>query len=56
MKPQLFTSLKGYKKDYLLKDIMSGLLVAIIALPLSIALGIQSEATLQQGILTAIVA
>lgn len=56
MKPQLFTSLKGYKKDYLLKDIMSGLLVAIIALPLSIALGIQSGATLQQGILTAIVA
>lgn len=35
---------------------MSGLLVAIIALPLSIALGIQSGATLQRGILTAIVA
>ena len=56
MKPQLFKSLKHYKKEYLLKDIMSGLLVAIIALPLSIALGIQSGATLQQGILAAIVA
>ncbi len=62
MKPQLFDSLKGYKKRDLLKDLFAGLMVAIIALPLSIALGIQSvpEAVstkgIQFGIITAIVA
>lgn len=62
MKPQLFASLKGYKKQDLLKDLMAGLMVAIIALPLSIALGIQSVPAevssrgIQFGIITAIVA
>lgn len=56
MKPELLNSLRGYKRKDLISDILSGLMVAIIALPLSIALGIQSGATLQQGILTAIVA
>jgi len=62
MKPQLLDSLKGYKKSDLLKDLFAGLMVAIIALPLSIALGIQSvpEAVsshgIQFGIITAIVA
>lgn len=56
MKPALFSSFKGYKLNDLCRDVMSGLLVAIIALPLSIALGIQSGGTLQQGIITAIVA
>ncbi len=62
MKPQLFNSLKGYKGKDLLKDMFAGLMVAIIALPLSIALGIQSvpEAVspygIQFGIITAIVA
>jgi SulP family sulfate permease len=56
VKPELFRSLKGYKREYLLSDLMAGLMVAIIALPLSIALGLQSGATLQTGIITAIVA
>lgn len=56
IKPALFDSLKGYSFKKLTADLMSGLLVAIIALPLSIALGIQSGVTLQQGIITAIVA
>ena len=56
MKPELFNSLKGYKRSYLINDLMAGLMVAIIALPLSIALGLQSGATLQTGIITAIVA
>ena len=62
MKPQLFTALKGYKKTDLLNDLMAGLMVAIIALPLSIALGIQSVPAevssngIQFGIITAIVA
>ena len=56
MKPELWRSLKHYDKKDLPKDLLAGLMVAIIALPLSIALGIQSGATLQMGILTAIVA
>lgn len=62
MKPQLFLSLKDYKKKDLLSDLMAGLMVAIIALPLSIALGIQSVPAevssngIQFGIITAIVA
>ncbi len=62
MKPQLFKSLKNYKKKDLLSDLFAGLMVAIIALPLSIALGIQSVPEsvssngIQFGIITAIVA
>ncbi len=62
MKPQLFSSLKGYKKSDLFHDLFAGLMVAIIALPLSIALGIQSVPEsvssngIQFGIITAIVA
>ena len=59
MKPQLFNSLKGYKKKDLFSDLFAGLMVAIIALPLSIALGIQSvpdASGIQRGIITAIVA
>ena len=62
MKPQLLLSLKGYNKNNLFGDLMAGLMVAIIALPLSIALGIQSVPAevssrgIQFGIITAIVA
>lgn len=62
MKPQLFSSLKGYTKKQLFGDLTAGLMVAIIALPLSIALGIQSVPQsvsnngIQFGIITAIVA
>ena len=62
MKPQLLSSLKGYKKRDLFHDLMAGLMVAIIAMPLSIALGIQSVPAevssrgIQFGIITAIVA
>ncbi len=58
MKLSIFNSFQGYKFPDFLRDIMSGVLVAIIALPLSIAIGIQSGegATLQQGLITAIIA
>ena len=52
----LFTSLKGYGKNQLVKDIVSGLIVAIIALPLSIALALASGVGPEEGIYTAIIA
>lgn len=55
MKPAIFQSLKGYNAKRFVCDLLSGILVAIIALPLSIALGIQSGVTLQQGLLSAII-
>ncbi|MBR5439626.1 MAG: SulP family inorganic anion transporter [Clostridia bacterium] len=56
---ELLNSLKNYKKSYIVNDILSGLLVAIIAMPLSIALGLQSvpgSSGIQMGIITAIIA
>ena len=54
--PMLFTTLKGYTRQQLVKDIVSGIIVAIIALPLSIALALASGVGPEQGIYTAIVA
>ncbi len=55
-KPMLFSTLKGYTKQQLLKDIISGIIVAIIALPLSIALALASGVGPQEGLYTAIIA
>lgn len=54
-KPKLFTSLKGYSKEHLLKDITAGIIVGIIALPLSIALAISSGVSPEKGLYTAII-
>ena len=56
LKPQLLLSLKDYSGEKLAKDIVSGVIVAIIALPLSIALALASGVGPEQGIYTAIVA
>lgn len=55
-KPKLFTVMKGYTRKQFVKDVISGIIVAIIALPLSIALAIASGVEPQIGIYTAIVA
>lgn len=54
--PQLIHSLKHYSRETFIKDLISGLIVAIIALPLSIALALASGVAPEQGIYTAIVA
>ena len=54
--PMLFTTLKGYTKQQFIKDVVSGLIVAIIALPLSIALALASGVGPEKGIYTAIIA
>lgn len=56
LKPKLFSSLKNYSKQQLVKDITAGVIVAIIALPLSIALALASGVGPEQGLYTAIVA
>jgi len=54
--PQFFLSMKHYTKEQFLKDFVSGIIVAIIALPLSIALALASGVTPEQGLYTAITA
>lgn len=56
LKPKLFSVMKTYTKDQLIKDIIAGIIVAIIALPLSIALALASGVTPEKGIYTAIIA
>lgn len=56
IKPKLFTTLKGYTVEQFVKDIISGIIVAIIAMPLSIALAIASGVNPEQGLYTAVVA
>lgn len=56
MYPMLFTTWKTYSKEQFLKDLIAGIVVAIIALPLSIALALASGVVPEQGIYTAIVA
>ncbi len=56
LKPMLFTTMKNYSKERLVKDIIAGIIVAIIALPLSIALALASGVGPEEGLYTAIVA
>ena len=55
--PKLFSLLKeGISRETLSKDILSGLIVGIVALPLAIAFAIASGVSPEKGIITAIIA
>jgi SulP family sulfate permease len=54
--PKLFSTLSGYTRAQLLNDLTAGVIVAVVALPLSIAFGIASGVTPDRGLITAIVA
>ena len=56
LKPRLLDCLKGYNKETFMKDLMAGVIVGIVALPLAIAFGIASGVSPEKGIITAIVA
>ncbi len=56
LKPKLFSVMKTYTKEQFVKDVIAGIIVAIIALPLSIALALASGVTPEKGIYTAITA
>lgn len=56
LKPMLLSSLKSYDKSQFVKDVTAGIIVAIIALPLSITLALASGVGPEAGIFTAIVA
>ena len=56
LKPKLFSVMKNYSKQQFIKDVVSGVIVGIIALPLSIALALASGVNPEQGLYTAIIA
>ena len=55
-RPKLFDALKNYSKEAFLSDLMAGIIVGIVALPLAIAFGIASCVSPEKGIITAIIA
>ena len=56
LQPKIVSTMKKYSGQQFVKDLIAGIIVAIIALPLSIALALASGAAPQQGIYTAIFA
>ncbi len=56
LKPKFFSVIKNYSGQQFVKDIVAGIIVAIIALPLSIALALASGVEPACGIYTAIAA
>ncbi len=55
-KPKLISTLREYNRRTFVQDLMAGLIVGIVALPLAIAFGIASGVSPEKGIITAIVA
>ncbi|EPH09327.1 sulfate permease [Campylobacter ureolyticus ACS-301-V-Sch3b] len=53
--PEFFIGLKNYNFKMFLNDMAAGIIVAIVALPLSIALGIASGVTPEVGLITAVI-
>lgn len=48
--PMFFTCIKKYSKEQFVKDLVAGIIVAIIALPLSIALALASGVGPEEGL------
>ncbi len=54
--PKSLTCLRGYNKTTFMSDLMAGVIVGIVALPLAIAFAIASGVSPEKGIITAIIA
>jgi SulP family sulfate permease len=55
-KPKLIDTLTNYRKDQFFKDLIAGIIVGVVALPLAIAFAIASGVSPEKGIFTAIIA
>ncbi|WP_289043671.1 SulP family inorganic anion transporter [uncultured Aliiroseovarius sp.] len=56
MKPKILTTLRDYDREQFTSDLIAGVTVAMVALPLSLAIAIASGAGPEKGLVTAIVA
>ena len=55
-RPKLFDTLRHYNRQHFGKDLMAGLIVGIVALPLAIAFAIASGVSPEKGLYTAVIA
>src|ERR1700735_1647862 len=55
-RPKIFNTLKHYNRQQFGKDLMAGLIVGLVALPLAIAFGIASGVAPEKGLYTAVIA
>ncbi len=55
-RPILFDTLKNYSRQQFLRDVMAGIIVGVVALPLAIAFGIASGVSPEKGLYTAVIA
>ncbi len=55
LRPKIFDTLKNYSRPQFGKDVMAGLIVGIVALPLAIAFAIASGVSPEKGLYTAII-
>lgn len=55
-RPKLFDTLKNYTRQQFGKDLMAGVIVGIVALPLAIAFAIASGVSPEKGLYTAVIA
>src|SRR5476651_2251784 len=55
-RPKLIDTLKNYNKEQFFKDLVAGVIVGIVALPLAIAFAIASGVSPEKGLFTAIIA
>ncbi|MDR1499530.1 MAG: sulfate permease [Tannerellaceae bacterium] len=53
--PKLFTLMGGYTRERFMSDLMAGVIVGIVALPLAIAFGIASGVSPEKGLVTAFI-
>ncbi|MDO6432221.1 SulP family inorganic anion transporter [Flavitalea sp. BT771] len=56
LRPKLFDTLKTYHRQQFTKDLMSGLIVGLVALPLAVAFAIASGVSPEKGLYTAVIA
>lgn len=54
--PKLLTTLKGYNLKTFTSDLIAGIIVGVVALPLAIAFGIASGVSPERGLITAVIA
>lgn len=55
IKPKLFSVMKSYTKEQFIKDVIAGIIVAIVAMPFAIAFALVSGVTPEKGLYTAII-
>lgn len=55
-RPKLFDTLRGYSRQQLIRDVMAGVIVGVVALPLAIAFAIASGVSPEKGLYTAVIA